>query len=109
MSHNEGVSIKLVMLLIEEFSTVDSLYQESRLSLPVTATSEVYDAIANSVCEDALYNVQERLPDSLGEILLEMNQRNPKDLQTFVRELYDTWSEKGKPGRGDYLGIMNNL
>jgi hypothetical protein len=104
MTEHEGISIKLVLFLVEEFSTVDSTYELAREALPVTANGQIYDAITNSICDDALYNVIERLPDSLSSLVEEISRRNPAELSLFVRELYETWVEKGKPPCGDTRG-----
>ena len=97
MIDHEGISLKLTSHLVEEFVIVDVLYQESRDLLPVTTNSAVYDAIANSICDEAYYNVMERLPETLTKLVKEITDRDPSILQRFTRELYDAWVLKGRP------------
>lgn len=105
MFENEGISIKVVAYLLEEFSTVDALYEPARQSLPVTADSKVYDVIADNICRDSADNVMDRLPEGLSKLVVEMVERDPAVAHDFVRNLYNLWVDKGKPPCGDKTGI----
>lgn len=105
MIEHDGISVKFVGILIEEFSSIDALYAPAREALPIITHSEVYDSIANNICDEALFNAKERMPNPLTSLVEEIDNRNSDELSHFVRELYDVWVDNGRPPCGDYTEI----
>lgn len=101
MIEHDGISVKFVGILIEEFSAIDALYAPAREALPIITQSEVYDSIANNICDEALFNAKERMPNSLSSLVEEIDSRGTEELSRFVRELYNVWVDNGKPACGD--------